>query len=107
MARVFIRESGVTEMEITTGALVKSLAGHDKNSFFFILKEEGEYVYLVDGKIRTLDRPKKKKRKHVEAVLWEENSPGTKLKRSETITDEEIKRFIRWFCKENRASGGD
>lgn len=88
-------------MEITTGVLVKSLAGHDKESFFFIIEEDGEYVYLVDGKIRTLDRPKKKKRKHVEAVLWEEDTPGAKLKRGETITDEEIKRFIRCFNKVN------
>lgn len=36
-------------MEITTGTIVKSLAGHDKEEVFFILREEGEYVYLVDG----------------------------------------------------------
>ena len=47
-------------MEITTGTIVKSLAGHDKEEVFFILREEGEYVYLVDGKYRTLDKPKKK-----------------------------------------------
>ena len=51
-------------MEITTGTIVKSLAGHDKEEVFFILREEGEYVYLVDGKYRTLDKPKKKNRKH-------------------------------------------
>ena len=50
-------------MEITIGSLVKSLAGHDKDEVFFILKEEVEYVYLVDGKYRTLDKPKKKNRK--------------------------------------------
>ena len=44
-------------MEITTGTIVKSLAGHDKEEVFFILREEGEYVYLVDGKYRTLDKP--------------------------------------------------
>ena len=49
-------------MEITTGTIVKSLAGHDKEEVFFILREEGEYVYLVDGKYRTLDKPKKKNR---------------------------------------------
>ena len=56
-------------MEITIGSLVKSLAGHDKDEVFFILKEEGEYVYLVDGKYRTLAGPKRKNRKP-KMPLW-------------------------------------
>lgn len=84
-------------MDKNVGKLVRSLAGHDKNSFFFILKEDGEYVYLVDGKIRTMDRPKKKKKKHVEVIVWEDDSPGEKLKSKLNVTDEELKHFIRYF----------
>ena len=29
------------------GCLVKSLAGHDKDELFVILREEGEYLYLA------------------------------------------------------------
>lgn len=32
------------------GGLVKSLSGHDKNEIFVILREDGEYLYLADGK---------------------------------------------------------
>ena len=46
-----------------TGAFVKSVAGHDKGGYFFIIREEGEYIYLVDGKYRRLDCPKKKKKR--------------------------------------------
>ena len=82
-------------MEITTGTIVKSLAGHDKEEVFFILREEGEYVYLVDGKYRALDKPKKKNRKHVETVSCEMDGPGKKIRENQRVTDEEIARFIK------------
>ena len=82
-------------MEITTGTIVKSLAGHDKEEVFFILREEGEYVYLVDEKYRTLDKPKKKNRKHVETVSCEMDGPGKKIRENQRVTDEEIARFIK------------
>ena len=82
-------------MEITIGSLVKSLAGHDKDEVFFILKEEGEYVYLVDGKYRTLAGPKRKNRKHVETVSCEMDGPGKRIRENQRVTDEEIARFIK------------
>ena len=45
-----------------------SKAGHDKGQMYVILKEEGEYLYLVDGKTRGVDNPKKKKKKQVQPV---------------------------------------
>ena len=39
----------------------KSKAGHDKNQLYFILKEEEEFVYLVNGTTRPLEKPKKKR----------------------------------------------
>ena len=46
----------------------KSKAGHDKNQLYFILKEEEEFVYLVNGTTRPLDKPKKKRKKHVQVI---------------------------------------
>lgn len=89
-------------MKMEVGSLVKSVAGHDKDGCFFIIREEGEYIYLVDGKIRRLDCPKKKKKKHVKALLWEEYSPGEKLRENKKVTDEEIKHFIRCFKREEQ-----
>lgn len=43
------------------GGFVISIAGHDLGKNYVIFNIEGEYVYLVDGKIRTIDRPKKEK----------------------------------------------
>ena len=51
-----------------TGMLASSKAGHDKNEVYVIIKEETEYVYLADGKNRTVDKPKKKNKKHVQII---------------------------------------
>ena len=49
-------------MDYKPGGLVKSLAGHDKDNLFIILKEQGEYLFIADGITRTAHRPKKKKK---------------------------------------------
>ena len=51
-----------------TGMLAASKAGHDKGAIYVIIKEETEYIYLVDGKTRTLEKPKKKNKKHIQII---------------------------------------
>ncbi|MCL2841316.1 MAG: KOW domain-containing RNA-binding protein [Defluviitaleaceae bacterium] len=51
---------------IVLGQIVFSKCGRDKGLAMVVLKIEGEYLYLADGKTRTLQRPKKKKAKHVQ-----------------------------------------
>ena len=48
------------------GAIVKSLAGHDKDEFFVVIAADSEFAFIVDGKNKTLAKPKKKKYKHLE-----------------------------------------
>ncbi|MDD3139002.1 MAG: KOW domain-containing RNA-binding protein [Lachnospiraceae bacterium] len=50
------------------GMLAKSKAGHDDKKVYMILDMDDSYVYLVDGLIRTIDKPKKKKKKHVQII---------------------------------------
>ena len=52
-------------VEVSVGDLVVSRAGRDKGRPFVVLSAEEGFVYLVDGDLRKLDRPKKKKRMHV------------------------------------------
>lgn len=74
------------------GMLAKSKAGHDKGHVYIIMKEEDAYVYLVDGSIRPLDRPKRKKKKHVQIILEKHEMSG--------IDDVGIKRILKLFDKE-------
>ena len=49
--------------------LARSKAGHAAEKVYVIVDIDDAYVYLEDGRIRTLDRPQKKKKKHVQLSL--------------------------------------
>ena len=74
------------------GMLARSKAGHDKGHVYVILKVDETYVYLVDGKIRTMDKPKKKKMKHVQLICEKHNIEG--------LDDVGVKRILKLFDKE-------
>lgn len=40
--------------------LAVSRSGHDKDSLYVIVKEEANLVYLADGKLKPIEKPKKK-----------------------------------------------
>lgn len=52
-------------MLIEKGNIVKSLSGHDKGGFFICLDADSKFALIVDGKRRKLEKPKKKKLKHL------------------------------------------
>lgn len=56
----------MTREPIAEGEIVRSRAGRDSGRAFVVWKVlDKEYVLLVDGRLRTLERPKKKKRMHL------------------------------------------
>ena len=52
-------------MNLEKGMVVKSLCGKDKNKFFCVLDKQDDYVLYCDGCVRKLEKPKRKKIKHV------------------------------------------
>lgn len=52
-------------MELKKGAVVYSLAGHDKGDFQVIIEFDDKYAKVCDGKYRPLERLKKKKLIHI------------------------------------------
>ena len=53
---------------IHVGELVRSLAGHDRDRYFLVIRRDGEFVWLCDGKSRKAVHSKRKKIKHVEST---------------------------------------
>ena len=53
-------------MEIKVGSIVRSIAGHDKGSLLLVVALEKGYAYVADGKLRKIEKPKKKKLKHLQ-----------------------------------------
>lgn len=84
----------ITEQEMT-GMLAVSRAGHDKADLYVIIEEEDEYVYLADGGNRTVDRPKKKNKKHIQIIKKVQID-----KTAEGWNDLEIKRAIKRYQEE-------
>ncbi len=52
-------------MEIKKGTVVRSLAGHDSGDFQIIMDFDANSATVCDGKHRPLERPKRKKLKHL------------------------------------------
>ncbi|MCI7794511.1 KOW domain-containing RNA-binding protein [bacterium] len=52
-------------MDFVKGQLVRSKAGRDKTRTFAVLDVEGGMLILADGTHRGVDRPKRKKIRHV------------------------------------------
>jgi len=77
-----------------TGFLAYSLAGHDKGEVYLIIEETRDYVYVADGAVRTLDRPKKKNKKHIQIIKKE--IQGMDIS---SVTNEEIKHIIKLYLK--------
>ena len=46
----------------------KSLSGHDKNHYYFVVKKEEGFLFLVNGTNRPIEKPKKKNEKHIQIV---------------------------------------
>ncbi len=80
------------EMEAMTGYLAYSLSGHDKGRIYLIMSEEMDYVYLADGDVRTIDKPKRKNKKHIQII---KKMP----RKTDAATNEEIKYMIKLYCK--------
>ncbi len=87
-------------MNFETGQIVFSKSGHDKTLPFIVAAVEGEYLYLVDGKNRKLEHPKRKKIKHVQAtkyICWDIKK---KFEEKSYILNAEILKTIKEYCKE-------
>ncbi|WAM37180.1 KOW domain-containing RNA-binding protein [Caldicellulosiruptor acetigenus] len=87
-------------MDLQIGQIVLSKMGRDKNRFFIIfdITDDG-YVYLVDGKLRKIKKPKKKKIKHIAPTMFVSEEIKEKILKKK-LTDAEVAKVIEEF--ENR-----
>ena len=82
------------------GTFVFSKAGHDKNKIYVIVKTDEKNVYLVDGTIKKLEKPKCKNKKHIGLIKYSDDNLQEKLKFNEKISNEEIKYAIKCYMKQ-------
>ena len=76
--------------EVASGSIVLSKKGRDAGRYFIVVRREGEFCYLADGKIRRVKSPKKKKLKHVEPTGQVHEGIGKKFLAGATVFDSEV-----------------
>ena len=94
-------------MEIDKSSLVVSKAGRDKGQLFYVIDTDEQYVYLVDGKSRKLEKPKRKKRKHIEQIPRTESRIAEKIRNGEKVLNSELRKELASFGqKQSQNQGG-
>ena len=81
-------------MEADKSSLIVSKAGRDKGQLFYVIDTDEQYVYLADGKSRRLEKPKRKKRKHVEQVPRTESRIAEKIRNGEKVLNSELRKEL-------------
>ena len=80
--------------------VVLSTTGRDKGNIFYVIGIEGDFLYLANGKDRTLDRPKRKKQKHVQKVLRSETRVAAKLSSGDKVLNSELRKELAFLGRE-------
>ena len=88
----------ISDFEISD--VVISTAGRDAGELFYVIGEDSLYLILANGKDRPLDRPKRKKRKHVQKVLRSETRVADKLRRGDKVLNGELRRDLADICQD-------
>ena len=84
--------------------VVKATAGRDTGHWFYVINEDPAYVYLANGKDRFLDKPKRKKRKHVQKVLRSETRVADKLRSGDKVLNSELRRDLAFHASQMQAN---
>ena len=81
----------MNKIPLETGRLVRSTAGRDGGRPFVVVAEiDEDFVLIADGSLRKIDRPKKKRRKHLYALPF--LMPSTQQRMPENF---EIREYLR------------
>ena len=94
--------------EFMIADVVVSTAGRDTGAMFYVIDTDETYLYLVNGKDRSLDKPKRKKRKHTNKVLRSETRVAEKLRAGDKVLNSELRRDLAYFGQklQSNALGG-
>lgn len=80
---------------VKLGQVVISKAGRDKKRAFIIIDIiDEDYVYLSDGDLRKVEKPKKKKVKHIKETTIIADTIKEKLIQRENVLNFEIREFL-------------
>ncbi len=74
-------------MLLHVGMVVRACAGKEKDGFYLIIAQDENFVWLADGRHRTIRKPKRKNPKHVRPTQFCWNPDG--------LTDKALRQKLR------------
>ena len=90
--------------DIQIADVVIATAGREKGKLFYVLDMDAEFLILVNGKDRTLEQPKRKKRRHVDKVLRSETRVAEKLRQGDKVLNSELRRDLAYLSREMQSN---
>ena len=90
--------------EYNISDVVVSTAGRDQGKLFYVIGTDPVYLTLANGKDRTLEKPKLKKRKHIQKVLRSETRVADKLRLGDKVLNSELRRDLAYLIKEMQST---
>ena len=86
--------------DLNIADVVMSTAGRDQGKLFYVIGTDPVYLTLANGKDRTLEKPKRKKRKHIQKVLRSETRVAEKLRNGDKVLNSELRRDLAYFSRD-------
>ena len=86
--------------------VVLSKAGRDAGALYYVIGADDVYLTLANGKDRSLEKPKRKKRKHAEKVLRSETRVAVKLRAGAKVLNSELRRDLAYFRQKLQVNPG-
>lgn len=89
------------EDNFSIGDIVLSKAGRDSGRHYIVVSAEENFVYICDGDLHKIDKPKKKKMKHVDFANASSQYVAGKIAEGVKVTNTELRRAIAEFEEAN------
>ena len=86
--------------DLTIADVVVSTAGRDAGKLFYVLETDDAWLNLVNGKDRTIEKPKRKKSKHTRKVLRSDTRVAAKLRSGDKVLNSELRRDLAYLSRE-------
>lgn len=95
MARVIIEVNNLQDNDLV-GKMAISKAGRDKGKYYIVIKQiDDNYVFIADGKLKTIEKPKRKKLKHLNISA----EVASEIKEAIISNDNNVDIIIKKFLK--------
>jgi len=86
----------MNRMPVEVGSVVISKAGRDEGRMFLVIKEvDDDFVLVANGALRTMDRLKKKRRKHLKPTGSVVEELRRRLSEGGSAEDHELRAWLR------------